>query len=104
MRDDMTLYQSDTSIIEKETKSIAKLMDEEEQQWFQSQKEIKKLKLAEKQAKIYHLKQRAVVLLETCKLHNGPFASVEEIKSTLKTIKADRSKSRCYAINFYSVN
>lgn len=42
MRDDMTLYQSDASIIEKETKSIAKLMDEEEQQWFQSQKEITK--------------------------------------------------------------
>lgn len=42
MRDDMTLYQSDTSIIEQETKSIAKLMDEEEQQWFQSQKEITK--------------------------------------------------------------
>ena len=30
MRDDMTLYQSDISIIEKETKSIAKLMGEED--------------------------------------------------------------------------
>ena len=30
MRDDVTLYQSDISIIEKETKSIAKLMDKEE--------------------------------------------------------------------------
>ena len=50
MRDDMTLYQSDISIIEKETKSIAKLMGEEDWQWFQSQKEIMKQILAKKQA------------------------------------------------------
>ena len=57
----MTLYQSDISIIEKETKSIAKLMDQEERQWFQFQKEITKQKLAQKQAQAYHSKQRAVV-------------------------------------------
>ena len=51
MRDDMTLYQSNITTIEKETKLIAKLLDEEERVWFESQKEITKRKLAEKQAR-----------------------------------------------------
>ena len=49
---------------ETETKSIAKLINEEQRQWSQSQKEIKKQKLAKKQDKAYHSKQTALVLLE----------------------------------------
>ena len=67
-------------------------MDEEQPQWFQSQKEITKQKSAEKQVKGYHSKQRDVVLFEKCKLHSGPFPSVEEIKPTLKTMKDDKRK------------
>ena len=33
MRDDMTLYQADVKTNDKETKSIAKLLDEEETKW-----------------------------------------------------------------------
>ena len=54
MKDDMTLYQTNISVIEKETRSIVKLLDEEEQIWFQSQKEITKMKLAQKRQKALH--------------------------------------------------
>ena len=67
-------------------------MDKEEQQWLQSQKEITKQKLSEKQAKAYQSNQRAVVLLEKCKFHSGPLASVEESESTLKTMKDDKKR------------
>ena len=67
-------------------------MDEKELQWFQSQKEITKQKLAEKQGKSYHSKQRAVVLLEKCKLNSESFALVEAIGSPLKTMKNDKQK------------
>lgn len=46
-RDDMTLYQS-------KTKSIAKVLYEEERVWFDSQQVITKRKLAENQAKAIH--------------------------------------------------
>ena len=36
LKDDMTLYQTNISVIEKETRSIVKLLGEEEQIWFQS--------------------------------------------------------------------
>ena len=67
-------------------------MDEKELQWFQSQKEITKQKLAEKQGKSYHSKQRAVVLLEKCKLNSESFALVEAIESPLKTMKNDKKQ------------
>ena len=51
MRDDMTLYQAKVVNIDKETKEIAKLLDEDERKWFSSQEEITKGKLAEKRAK-----------------------------------------------------
>ena len=67
-------------------------MDEKELQWFQSQKEITKQKLAEEQGKSYHSKQIAVVLLEKCRLHTESFASVEAIESPLKTMKNDKKQ------------
>ena len=64
MCDDMALYQSNITTIEKEMKSIAKLMDEEEKGWFESQKEITKRKLAKKQGKGVSSRERLVKLLD----------------------------------------
>ena len=51
MRDDMTLYQAKVVSINKETRAIAKLLNEDEKKWFSSQEDITKGKLAEKRAK-----------------------------------------------------
>lgn len=56
-----------------------------------------------KQAKGYHSKQRAVALLEKCKLHSRPFVSVEEIESALKTMKDDK-RMQILRYELYFVN
>ena len=92
MKDDMTLYQTNISSIEKETRAIARLLDAEEQKWFEAQREITKQKLAEKHRKAVHSKERSTVLLGKCKEHSGPFASVEEVESALQGIQDEKTK------------
>lgn len=67
-------------------------MDEEKWQWFQSQNEITKQKLAKKQAKASHSKQRLLSFLRNVAVHSRPFASVDEIESNLKTMKDDEKQ------------
>ena len=91
MRDDMTLYQADVKTIDKETRTIAKLLDKEEMKWFESQREIT-AKLAEKRAKDVLTDDQMNDILRICKEHGGPFTSVEEIENALK-------KKKCYGMS-----
>ena len=70
------------------------MLDVEEQKWFQAQQEITKFKLAEKHRKAVHSKERSVILLNKCKEHNGPFASVEELDIALKETKDQKAKKQ----------
>ena len=90
----MTFYQADVKTIDKETRSIAKLLDEEEIKWFESQHEITKAKLAEKWAKAVRKDDRMNDILRICKEHGGPFTSVEEIEKALKNTKDDKEQKK----------
>ena len=80
LRDDMTLYQVKVVNIDKETKEIAKLLDEEERKWFSSQ-EITKGKLAEKRAKAIRKDERLNMILRICKDHGGPFTGIHNCEN-----------------------
>ena len=76
MRDAMTLHQAEEVIIDKETKAIAKSLDEEERKWFMCQVDITKGKLAEKRAEARTKDNHLNMILIIYKDHGGPFTSV----------------------------
>ena len=94
MRDDMTLYQAKVVSIDKETKAIAKLLDEDERKWFNGQEDITKNKLAEKRAKAIRKDERLNIILRICKDHGGPFTSVKEIDVGMKTVKDEQERKK----------
>ena len=76
MRDDMTLYQSNVVSLDKETRAIAKLLDEDEREWFNTQEEITRRKLVDKNEKAARKEVRINVILSICKSH-GFYKCVE---------------------------
>lgn len=69
-------------------------MDDQEKQWFESQEEITRQKLAEKKTKALRKVDRANEILKTCKSHGGPFTSVKELDMGLKSITEEKDKKK----------
>ena len=76
------------------TKSIAKMLYEEERTWFETQREITKKKLAEKRVKSIHLRERVERLLNKCKNHGGPFTSITDIENGLKNEPGEKTRKQ----------
>ena len=83
MKDKTTIYQAGHIKVDKETKQICKLLDEQEKQCFESQQKILKSKIAETHAKALHQVEYVHILLAKCKKHGGPFVSINELDSCL---------------------
>ena len=87
MRDKITLLQSNNNIkIEKFTKNIEKVLDEEESLWAKSQNTLTEEKLKNDAMKTTHHMESASFhsLFSQCKDHCGPFVSADEVDNCLK--------------------
>ena len=94
MRDESTLIQSDVTKIEKVTKTIAKVLDEDEKLWVKGQNILHEEKLKRDAENANHLLLYVQSLLAKCKKHGGPFISAEEVDQCLKDIKDEIEKKR----------
>lgn len=83
MRDDMTLFQAKVVAIDDTTKKIAKLLDRDEQSWFEEQAELTKEKIAKRKDKALHRGNYIHTLLSKCKDHGGPFVTIDELEQCL---------------------
>ena len=92
MRDDMTLYQTHVVSVEKETREIAKLLDEHEKQWFISQEDIMKQKLKENKESAAKKETRVNTIISICKSHGGPFTTVKELNIAMKSTDDEKEK------------
>ena len=91
MKDDMTLYQARVVKIDKETKRIAKLLDEDQLKQLESQRPVT---MAEKRTKTVRADDRMNNILRACKEHCRPFTSLEEIEKELKKVNEEKAQIR----------
>ena len=91
-RDEMTLIQAENIKIEKITKNIAKVLDDEEKIWVKSQNLLHEQKSKKDAEKATHQFEYVNSLLTRCKKHGGPFALTEEVEQCLHNIVDDIEK------------
>ena len=82
----MTLIQVENIKIKKNTKNIAKVLDDEEKIWVKSRNLLHEKKLKKDTEKATHQFEYENSLLTRCKKHGGPFASTEKVEQCLHNI------------------
>ena len=98
IRDEMTLIQAENIKIEKITKNVAKVLDDEEKIWVKSQNLLHEQKLKKDAEKATHQFEYVNSRLTRCKKHGGPFASTEEVEQCLHNIVDDIEKKRILCV------
>ena len=94
MRDEITLLQCTNIKIERFTKNIVKVLDEEEREWVKSQNILTEEKLKNDAKKATHQMEYTNSLLAKCKVHGGPFVCADEVDNCLKLANSEIEKKK----------
>ena len=93
IRDDMTLNKAGVVTVEKVTRDIAKVLDENELKWVEKQNILSQEKLQRNVAQAQQAVEYVHTLLQKCKVWGGPFTNVGEMKECIGTQNASKLKA-----------
>lgn len=88
IRDNMTLMYADYSKIQidRTIKNLAKVLDQQELAFIQTQEEIYKEKLQKNVEMALKIGERSITLLKKCKEWGGPWTEFQELQTSVKKI------------------